>query len=1299
MDPISTESKEPIFELACECEKLFSEQMLRAKNEADINGAKVMEEYQQRFAAWAAFLGVFAVPEMCLDRRLRRHIEIQDLVLRLLDIMKRNLTHLFQTDNTLDRKDIKTTNSNEPLSHQLQISVESLSGIEGAVERLNRLGAAIQRSLVANQITKVRKFAESFNSTSFEEVAHLAINSIYPGANTTLLEQLVRAMTEMYEKFCFRQSRQKKLQHRTRTPLSIINEEPASSAEAETSKVSQPLISSTQQDLSKPLSRPIPRYHSDHISHRSKNSKLTSLDSREFENMRRQWKGGSVKSNTRSILVHQIDYPRSSNEGLVCEWCFCPLLKDEFEGEKWKQHVNKDFEPFICISEKCSEPLKKFPTSRMWFNHMLEVHGQNWHREVHLPVHWICPLCNSHDTTFSREQDLSDHILELHGKIFPDSQVQIIAGQSRFRSPHPQDICPLCCFSMKDEQESDNKKTAAEKSPPKTPLEDAEFGDSHKRIKTATGHIQPVTEQTGPTPQIESFQSQRLSVEKIASHVAAHLRAILLLTLRMISMDVVSDILADDQNLPGGTDYDSSRVGSIEQYLEQEIDTIHGLSVQENDSMDMDDYLLDDSIPYCDSYIDWQDVLRKNKSSVVSDTFLPETIGSEDLRARTPPMPFASIRFSRDPDFVDRGDILNRIDQQCSQLAGRVALVGLGGVGKSQLAIEFVHRIAARQAKIWVFWIHAGTRARVEEGFRTIANSVKLRGRNQPQANIPQLVYNWLANEQNGRWFMVLDSADDYDVFYKTSGDSPNSQSLATYLPQSQNGSIIITTRDRNLGSRLTGNKPRNLIDVGPMTEADALTLLEKRLESLSDVGVATNLIKALDLIPLAISQAAAYIQARAPRSSLDKYLAEFQESERKKFRLLGHDAGDLRRDGGASNAILTTWQISFDYIRSKRLSAADLLSLMSFFDPQGIPEELLKPSKQTKGTTRANSPDKTKDLELDGSDCDMSNDSDDSDDFDDGFEDDIAMLRDYCLITMNEEGDIFKMHGLVQLSTRKSLDASGLQEPFKQQFIERLAAAFPTGDYSNWATCQTLFAHVEAAVNYRPSDSSLESWATLLYNGSCYAESQGRYDVAERMAYKSWKARTTKLGPDHLKTISSMAILASTYINQGRWNDAEKLGKQVMETRKIKLGVDHPDTLTSMSDLVSIFCNQGRWDEAEKLGIQVVETHKMKLGADHPDTLISMANLAYTWKSQGRWDEAEKLGIQVMETRKMKFGVDHPDTLISMANLASTWKAQGRHADAMALMKDCVQARQRILGPEYPKTLSSIEALEKWSR
>ena len=413
-----------------------------------------------------------------------------------------------------------------------------------------------------------------------------------------------------------------------------------------------------------------------------------------------------------------------------------------------------------------------------------------------------------------------------------------------------------------------------------------------------------------------------------------------------------------------------------------------------------------------------------------------------------------------------------------------MALVGLGGVGKSQLAIEYAHRVVAGRADTWVFWVHAGTQARVEEGFRTIADTVKLHGRNQLKANIPQLVYGWLSNERNGRWIMILDSADDRDVFYRTTngdaptgGDAHNGRPFATYLPQSRNGSIIITTRNKDLAFRLTGRR-QNMVEVGPMAQTDALTLLEKKLGSLPETDVAVDLVRALDLVPLAISQAAAYIHARAPRSSPEKYLAEFRENERKRSRLLEHDAGDLRRDRGASNAILTTWQISFDYIQSKRPSAADLLSRMSVFDRQGIPESLLKPSKQTETATRASGSEYTEDSGSESSDSEA----------DSGFEDDVAMLRDYCLIVANEAGDQFEMHGLVQLSTRKWLKAVGQLETFKQQYIERMAASFPTGEYENWATCRSLFTHVLVVFDYKASEETTERWATLLHNGGWYA-------------------------------------------------------------------------------------------------------------------------------------------------------------------------------------------------------------------
>ncbi|KAI0810007.1 P-loop containing nucleoside triphosphate hydrolase protein [Xylaria sp. FL0064] len=585
-------------------------------------------------------------------------------------------------------------------------------------------------------------------------------------------------------------------------------------------------------------------------------------------------------------------------------------------------------------------------------------------------------------------------------------------------------------------------------------------------------------------------------------------------------------------------------------------------------------------------------------------------------RPETPPKPSFNVPFRRDADFVERKTILDRIHQACLQPASRVTLVGLGGIGKSQLAIEHAYRVrdgAVREnQEIWVFWVHAETRARVEEGFKSIADAAKIPGRNQPKADIPQLVYQWLQNERNGRWLMILDSADNIDVFYNTDKTARyrtaegEKKPLSAYLPQSSNGSILVTTRNRQLAFQLTGSY-NDIIDVGPMDQEHALALLVRKSKEDADMHMVTNLVEVLEYMPLAISQAAAYIQRRAPRMSISKYLEEFQKSERKMSSLLNQDSNDLRRDESAKNSVITTWQISFDHIRSRRPSATNLLCLMSFFDRQGIFEWLIRPLNQTQSG---------------GADTDNESVSS-GDSIDDMFEKDIEMLRDYCLVQISERGDVFEMHGLVQLATRKWLDVDRESEKFKGLFISRMAKAFPLGAFENWDTCQKLFPHAEKAVEYRPKEEELQKeWALLLYKSSWYALEQGKYTTSEAMARMS------------------------------------------QDTRKTVLGPNHPSTLTSMANLASTYWNQGRWKEAESLEVQVMETRKTVLGPDHPSTLISMANLAFTWKSQSHNANAVQLMEDCIQIRRRILGPDHPSTLSSLSTL-SNWRkesAPSRH-------------------------------------
>src|SRR5947207_6859804 len=150
-------------------------------------------------------------------------------------------------------------------------------------------------------------------------------------------------------------------------------------------------------------------------------------------------------------------------------------------------------------------------------------------------------------------------------------------------------------------------------------------------------------------------------------------------------------------------------------------------------------------------------------------------------RSFIPPTPTSTVPFRRDRDFVYR-DILSEIHCRCSQPASRVALVGLGGVGyvctklhpsactntesrKSQLAIEYSYVIREKSPMIWVFWVHASNATRFEEGYRRIAERVGIPGWENRETDILKTVNNWLSNEANGQWLMIVDNADDASIF------------------------------------------------------------------------------------------------------------------------------------------------------------------------------------------------------------------------------------------------------------------------------------------------------------------------------------------------------------------------------------------------------------------------------------------------------------------------------------------------------------------------------------------------------
>ena len=549
-----------------------------------------------------------------------------------------------------------------------------------------------------------------------------------------------------------------------------------------------------------------------------------------------------------------------------------------------------------------------------------------------------------------------------------------------------------------------------------------------------------------------------------------------------------------------------------------------------------------------------------------------------------------------------------------------------------------------------MFWVHAHSSARIEQSYRSIASAVRLRDVEDPRTDILGLVIEWLESDSSGDWLMVLDNADDISMLFSRE---------AIHLPRNPRGRILITSRDRNAALQLTGREDR-IIAVHGMNEEEAKLLLQVRLPNdRSNEKDRASLVLSLEHLPLAITQAAAYIATHTPKMTTSKYLKAYGRSEENQISLLSSDHGDLRRDPGLPNSVFTTWQISFEQIKIKNPPAAELLSHMCVLDRKKIPSYLF---------------------------CD---------DNKPGFRDAVGTLVEFSLVRALVDDDSFEMHRLVQLATRKWLENHGETDKRREEMLHLMSEKFPTSELANWKICEDLEPHAQTILGYSyVSEHCQLDRARILHNTAWWRLTQGVYTIAEVRIQEAVAIRERMLGLQHLRTLDSLRLLASVLEHEGRYVEAEKLNLQVVVTMEKVLGREHPDTLSSLNNLASVYRNQGRSEEAEKLTLQIVKTMEKVLRPEHPDILSNLNNLASIYRNQGRFDEAEKLTLQVLESRTKILGQNHPQTLITVRDLALIYRSQGRYNEAEACEKQTLETMTRILGEDHPDTLVGMANL-----
>ncbi|KAJ4191270.1 hypothetical protein NW767_011066 [Fusarium falciforme] len=658
-----------------------------------------------------------------------------------------------------------------------------------------------------------------------------------------------------------------------------------------------------------------------------------------------------------------------------------------------------------------------------------------------------------------------------------------------------------------------------------------------------------------------------------------------------------------------------------------------------------------------------------------------------------------SVPFLSNPDFINRPEILKWMKEQHDSHAGRIALVGKDGLGKSQMALHFAEKMHDKDHKCSVFWIDGSSKPMFEHSFRSLADTLQLPGRHNPKANCLVLVSDWLNKEEAGPWVMILDNVED-GILNSKDDDTQ----LAALLPRRRTSCLIATTRSQAVAEGLI-ILPKAIYEVDAMSDAQAMRLFRgkinrARLEDSYDANSARKLVRALDHCPLAISIAAGFIIYCAPDMTTESYLDQFSTVDQQKNSLLNKEGGHLALDETVPAPVVAAWEITFRRMEQREPSVARLLSLMSIFNPQEIP---------TLGLQRYM--------------------------FDVDWKvrrqlsKDLRTLCALALVSDSASGDTYQMHPLIQTCTRAWLTQSGKMEYWKRRFLSDMTTQFPSvPGGGNRSTCQALLPHVERLFDEEPDDSSLNDWVILLRRCALYFRDTQRGETAIELSKKALAKAEAVWGREDVKTQSLIDHTALFLGHERRFQEEEALLAELVEIRTRTLGEEHINTLAAMDLLADSYCKQERFKEAEELFLSVIEKQKRTLGEDHRGTLTTMRRLAGLYRKNGKKEEGLKLFTLLekanrdskkdsqYDTDAVNLAIAHMDfqqykeaeellkpaverltrtrghnegiTLWATSVLAGVYKRQKRYKEAIALAQWCLPLLEQVCGPDHHRTV-----------
>ena len=610
----------------------------------------------------------------------------------------------------------------------------------------------------------------------------------------------------------------------------------------------------------------------------------------------------------------------------------------------------------------------------------------------------------------------------------------------------------------------------------------------------------------------------------------------------------------------------------------------------------------------------------------------------------------------RNPFFTGRNEIISGIrdrlvEDHAAAISQTEAICGLGGVGKTQTAVEYAYQY--RDQYRAVFWVRADDESALNSGFVEIARVLDLpQASAQDQSEAVAAARRWL--ESDAGWLLIFDNAD-------------RPERLGPYLPGGGKGHVLVTSRARVFDT-LGITRPTSLEEL-PADEAVEFLLRRTGCQDADAAqrDAAAEVARELGYLPLALEQAGAFILAG--NVQFQDYLTSYR---RRRLELLDESPPKM---GDYGESVATTWSMNFDQVQQASEASADLLRASAFFSPDDIPLELI-----TEGASQLGPALSAALADVDDDPVVLS-----------GL---LEPLTRYSLIDHDLDARTYKIHRLVQEVLQDGLDA-GARRLWAERSMLAVSAAFPEVEFESWPRCERLLPQARGAATI-VADFQLASpdAGRLLTVTAQYLYQRAEYIEAEPLYSRSLDIIEKSLGPHHHNVAVTLNNLATLFRAQGRYAEVEPLYRRALDIGEKSFGPDHRHVATMLNNLADLYRDQGKYAEADPLYRRALHISEKSLGPDHPDVATTLSNVGELYRAQRKYAEAESLFRRALDISEKSLGPDHPSMATTLSNLALLYRDQGKFAKAEPLFRQAMDIKKRSLGSDHPSIATTLNNL-----